>query len=66
MWDCDEFVEETIGMCAYERNWGKMLAFIEHADSVGDDVSADDMAALALVLRKEADGDPLPSEVDHY
>jgi hypothetical protein len=66
MWDNDEFIEETIGMCSYERNWGKMLSFIEYAESIGDGVSADEMAALALVLRKEADGDPLPSEVDSY
>jgi hypothetical protein len=66
LWDNDEFVESTIGMCAYERNWEKMLAFIEHAESIGDAVTAGDMAALALVLRKEADGEPLPSQVEHY
>ncbi|MST60031.1 hypothetical protein [Parafannyhessea umbonata] len=66
LWDDDEFVRSCIAECKNDRNISRMIGFMERAEECGDTVTSDDMCLLALVLRKESDGEPLPSEVDHY
>lgn len=53
LWDSDEYVETTIVMCRYEENWNKMLEFMNRAEAEGDELTADDMTALSLILREE-------------
>ena len=53
IYDDDEFVRCVFIVAGNDENYRKMLAFIDKAESLGDDVTHDDIVALSVVLSNE-------------
>ena len=55
IYDDKDFVCGTVTIAQNESNWRKILDYIRISEQEEQEVSSDDVLALALVLRKESD-----------
>ena len=55
VYDDDDFAIGTLACLKTDENCEEMLEVIRYADSVGDELTHDDLVALSIVIRKRSD-----------